>query len=101
MDNSEILQSLDKCCEFYLYRIEDESGLSGIGVVARGVILPSGKCVLEWQTFHTSLGIYNNINDIEKIHGHHGKTVVIMGNPQDNPYEQSKKRSRKKVKKNA
>lgn len=67
--------------EFYLNRIEDESGVSGTGVVARGVIFPSGKAVLEWQTFHTSLCIYNNISDVESIHGHNGKTKVVMGSP--------------------
>lgn len=74
---------MDTFKEFYLKRIEDESGISGTGVVARGTILPSGKVVLEWQTFHTSLCIYNNIHDVESIHGHNGKTLVIMGNPND------------------
>lgn len=72
---------LDKFKEFYLLRIEDETGISGTGIVARGVQLPSGKCVLEWQTFHSSLGIYSNMEDIEKIHGHNGKTKVIVGPP--------------------
>ncbi len=77
--------------EFYLKRIEDESGVSGTGVVARGVVFPSGKVVLEWQTFHTSICIYQNINDVEAIHGHHGKTLVVMESPSDKP-----KRARKK-----
>lgn len=74
---------MDTFKEFYLRRIEDETGISGTGVVARGTIFPSGKVVLEWQTFHTSLCIYNNIHDVESIHGHNGKTLVIMGNPND------------------
>lgn len=64
--------------EFYLSREEDVSGTSGVGVVARGVILPSGKCVLEWTSFHTSIAIYNNIQDVESIHGHGGKTKVVL-----------------------
>ena len=75
--------------EFYLQRNEDETGISGTGVVARGVVLPSGKAVLEWQTFHTSLALYNNIADVEAIHGHNGKTLVVMGSPEG-------KKSRKK-----
>lgn len=63
--------------EFYLKRNEDESGVSGVGVVAKGVILPSGKCILEWQTSTSSLGIYNNIQELEAIHGHGGKTKVV------------------------
>lgn len=69
--------------EFYLQRNEDESGVSGTGIVARGQQFPSGKCVMEWATFHTSLCIYNNISDVESIHGHGGKTLVIMGTPSD------------------
>lgn len=68
---------------FYLDRGEDESGVSGTGVVAVGVVLPSGKVVMEWLTFHTSLAIYNNLEDVEKIHGHSGATRVIMGTPKE------------------
>lgn len=69
--------------EFYLQRNEDESGVSGTGIVARGIVMPSGKAILEWQTFHTSLCIYSNISDVEQIHGHGGKTLVVMGTPGD------------------
>jgi hypothetical protein len=72
---------MEKIQEFYLNRLEDESGVSGTGVVARGVILPSGKCVLEWSTFHSSVAIYANLGDVEIIHGHDGKTQVIIGTP--------------------
>ena len=90
---------MDTFKEFYLKRIEDESGVSGTGIVARGVVLPSGKAVLEWQTFHTSLCIYQNIQDVEAIHGHHGKTLLIMGNPNDNEQQQPRKSSGKTRKK--
>lgn len=73
--------SNDKFEEFYLFREEDESGVSGTGVVARGTVFPSGKCVLEWCTFHSSICIYDNIGSVEAIHGHHGKTKIVMGNP--------------------
>ena len=66
---------------FYLKRKVDVSGTSGTGIVARGVILPSGNCVLEWLTFHSSIAIYKNIEDVEKIHGHDGATEVILGDP--------------------
>ena len=64
--------------EFYLMRDEDVSGTSGTGLVARGVVLPSGKCVLEWTSFHTSIAIYSNLQDVESIHGHGGKTKVVL-----------------------
>ena len=63
---------------FYLYREEDVSGTSGTGIVAIGTILNSGKCVLEWTSFHTSVAIYSNIQDVELIHGHGGKTKVVV-----------------------
>jgi hypothetical protein len=66
---------------FYLKRNEDESGVSGTGIVAQGVQLPSGHCVLEWLTFTSSIAIYKSLNDVIEIHGHNGKTEVIMGDP--------------------
>lgn len=69
---------LDQMQEFYLMRDEDVSGTSGTGVVARGVVLPSGKAVLEWTSFHTSIALYNNLQDVEAIHGHGGKTKVVL-----------------------
>lgn len=75
----------DSLQQFYLQRNEDLTGTSGTGVVARGCVLPSGKVILEWTSFHTSIGIYNNINDVELIHGHEGRTQVVMGSPTDKP----------------
>lgn len=72
---------MDQIKHFYLKRIEDVSGTSGTGIVARGVILPSGACVMEWLTFHSSICLYKNIEDVEKIHGHEGRTQVILGDP--------------------
>jgi hypothetical protein len=83
---------MEQIKEFWLKRIEDETGISGTGMVARGVVLPSGAVVLEWQTFHSSIAIYKNIGDVEEIHGHNGKTLVMMGNPA----VVEKKRGRKK-----
>ena len=72
---------MDKIHHFYLNRIEDVSDTSGTGIVARGVILPSGHCVLEWLTFTSSIAIYKNLNDVMEIHSHGGKTEIVMGDP--------------------
>lgn len=72
---------MDSFKEFYLQRNQDESGVSGTGIVARGMVYPSGKVVMEWLTFHSSICIYQNISDVESIHGHCGKTLVVMGRP--------------------
>jgi hypothetical protein len=80
--------------EFYLIREIDETGISGTGLVARGVVLPSGAAVMEWQTFHSSIAIYKNVSDVEAIHGHNGKTKLIMGTPPVQP-EKCKKPKKK------
>ena len=72
---------MDSIKEFFLMRVVDETGISGTGMVARGVVMPSGLAVMEWQTFHSSVAIYKNIADVEAIHGHNGKTLLMMGKP--------------------
>lgn len=77
---------------FYLFRKEDASGVSGTGVVALGAQLPSGRCVLEFQSVNSSLIIFNNMHSLETVHGHEGKTQIIMGHP---PLDKTKKRKRR------
>lgn len=62
---------------FHLHRIEDESGISGTGIVAEGVQSIGGKCALFWLTEFKSVAIYDNIEELEAIHGHNGKTKII------------------------
>jgi hypothetical protein len=62
---------------FQLMRDEDVSGVSGVGRVAVGVIFPSGKVVLEWLGSDTTLGIYDRLDQVERIHGHQGKTRIV------------------------
>lgn len=63
---------------FELRRTEDESGISGTGAVAQGVIFDNGTCVLTWLTEHTSVAVYASIDKVVKIHGHQGKTKAIQ-----------------------
>ncbi len=67
---------MNKLKMFWLERIEDESGVSGTGIVAEGVIFSNGKCALNWLTNYTSVAIYDSIEVLEKIHGHNGKTKI-------------------------
>lgn len=85
-------ESLEPFSQFYLERVEDVNGKSGTGIVARGCILPSGKCILEWQTFNSSVCIYNNIQDVHTIHNHEGKTKVMMGSPEEKPKRKTRKK---------
>jgi hypothetical protein len=62
---------------FYLYRTVDESGVSGVGRVAEGVCFSNGRCVLSWLTRTSSIAVYDNIDDVETIHGHNGATEIV------------------------
>ncbi len=61
---------------FLLDRSEDECRVSGTGVVAEGIQFSSGHCVITWLTDTPSIAIYETISDLEKVHGHGGKTTV-------------------------
>jgi hypothetical protein len=60
---------------FALVRLEDETGISGTGIVAYGIVFPSGKVSLEW---HQQTGLFNwdSLEAMLDIHGHKGKTIV-------------------------
>lgn len=62
---------------FWLRRIEDESGISGTGDVAEGIVFTSGKAVLNWTTEHTSIAVYDSLEELMAIHGHDGKTILV------------------------
>ena len=66
---------------FYLYRREDVSGVSGTGIVAVGVILPSGHAVMEWCSRWPTVTIFQSIEQVERIHGHGGRTSIGWGVP--------------------
>lgn len=63
---------------FYLNRVEDETGVSGVGYVAGGVEFPDGKVVMRWFTATASTAFYDSIQDVVEIHGHGGKTQVVF-----------------------
>ncbi|MCH7660733.1 MAG: hypothetical protein IH933_09195 [Euryarchaeota archaeon] len=70
---------------FDLIREEDESGVSGTGVVAVGVEFPNGYVELQWlnddgndvaaeMNGHASYP--GGIDDAIKVHGHDGRTEI-------------------------
>ena len=59
---------------FILVRDVDVSGVSGVGVVAEGVVFASGKAVMTWLTQYSSVAIYESIDDLVTIHTHGGLT---------------------------
>lgn len=62
---------------FHLERNEDETGISGVGIIAEGAQFADGRCVMCWLTVVASMGFYHSVEDIIAIHGHGGKTVLI------------------------
>lgn len=66
---------------FYLYRTEDWSGVSGVGVVATGVQFSDGNCALRWNSEFKSTAVYDDIETVENIHGHGGRTKVMFLDP--------------------
>ena len=63
---------------FYLLRHSDATGTSGVGIVAYGVVLPSGRVAIEWVSRLTSVALYDSLEVLEAIHGHEGRTEVVM-----------------------
>lgn len=63
--------------QFHLVRDDDETGISGKGVVAEGVEFSNGMCALCWLTAMHSVAVYPNIRQLEAIHGHNGRTRVL------------------------
>jgi hypothetical protein len=62
---------------FRLHRIEDVSGVSGIGIVAEGVVFSDGTVALRWLTETSSTAVYDSIEDARAVHGHDGKTEIV------------------------
>lgn len=71
----------EACRRFQLVRREDQTGTSGTGVVAYGVLFPDGRAVLRWDTKVNSTVIYDSLDDLTTIHGHDGRTVVHWIDP--------------------
>lgn len=67
-----------KITVFHLQRKKDESGVSGTGRVAEGVVFSNGMIALTWLGSRTSLVFYKDMGDIEAIHGHGGNTEIVI-----------------------
>ena len=52
--------------------------ISGTGRVAQGFIFDNGKVCVTWLSEHPSVTVYDNIGEVRAIHGHAGKTEIVM-----------------------
>lgn len=64
---------------FHLLRHTDESGVSGEGIVAWGVVFPDGTVVLRWiSAWPTSVVFHDRgMEGVEAVHGHNGSTEIV------------------------
>lgn len=75
---------------FVLIRDEDETGLSGTGLVAFGVQFPDGTAATRWNAPIAQTCVWSRIEDVMLIHGHQGKTRVEWIDDEDGePYSSS------------
>lgn len=65
---------------FNLVREQDNTGISGLGIVASGVEFDDGLCVLRWKGEYKTTVIHESIESIKKINCSHSKsTIVYLG----------------------
>lgn len=63
---------------FVLDRKVDHSGVSGTGIVAEGIVFSNGKVAMTWTKPPFSMNFYDDLEDVEDIHGHEGSTEIIV-----------------------
>lgn len=70
---------------FVLERETDVSGVSGVGVVAEGVLFSNGVVALQWTSaFPTSVVFHQRgMESVEAVHGHNGATRIVFLDPED------------------
>lgn len=66
---------------FRLVRDVDETGTSGVGIVAEGCEFSSGMCALTWLSPYQTVSMWASIKAVEIVHGHSGKTRVVWIDP--------------------
>ena len=78
----------EESCEmvrtFKLYRYQDMSGVSGTGLVAEGIVFKTGKTVICWSRSPYSVTVFDSLDEMIQVHGHHGKTEIRWEDSQRN-----------------
>lgn len=60
--------------KFVLERTEDVHGVSGVGIVAEGVVFTNGMVALTWLSPFQTVTVFQSLDVLEKVHGHDGRT---------------------------
>lgn len=53
---------------FAVVRNEDETGVSGTGVVIDGVVFPSGDCVTRWRGATPCISVWSSFEAFKSVH---------------------------------
>ena len=55
---------------FTVCRLNDESGVSGTGIVIEGIVLATGQCVVHWlyPPPRGGIAIFDSMSDFVKVH---------------------------------
>lgn len=61
-----------------LRRHVDKSGVSGTGDVAELAEFSDGAVAVRWHGDHPSTAAWNDIRDVEIVHGHQGATEILF-----------------------
>lgn len=62
---------------FHLHRLEDETGVSGKGIVAEGCRFTDGTVAIRWMSATPSWNLYDSLDYLHAVSGHNGKTKII------------------------
>lgn len=63
---------------FQLQRDYDITGVSGVGIVASGVLFEDGVTVIRWAGDLPSTVVWQKFEHAEAIHGHEGATRFVF-----------------------
>lgn len=72
---------------FALVRHVDYTGISGVGVVAYGVVFADGHVALRWSSDHPATSLWNRIEDLMAVHGHGEATSIEWLDPATDVFE--------------
>jgi len=67
----------DQLQRIQLYREKYHSGISGVGLIAEGVVFTDGRVVIRWIGEFSSINLHDSVASLERIHGHNGGTQVV------------------------
>lgn len=70
---------------FTIVRNGDETGISGVGPVADGIIFPSGRCVVEWRGATPCIQVWDSFEAFKKVHidSHPDNNTEIIWHTED------------------